>query len=82
MELISEDDLFSVLDLLWGARPKWRLIGLGLKISQADLNVIDRDNHDTDAKFRSMFEQWLKNGKNWTWDAIAMRGVVGPSCQM
>ena len=70
MALISEDDLFSVLDLLWDARPKWRCIGLGLKISQADLNVIDKDNQDTDDKFRSMFENWLKKGKYCTWDAV------------
>ena len=67
---LSEDDLFYILDQLWDARPKWRFIGLGLKISRSDLDVIDHGNSDDDSKFESMLGKWLRNGRDCTWDAL------------
>ena len=67
---LSEDDLFYILDQLWDARPKWRFIGLGLKISRSDLDVIDHGNSDDDSKFESMLVKWLRNGRDCTWDAL------------
>ena len=69
MEL-NEDDLYDVQDEIWDARSKWYNIGLGLKIPASDLDVIDKDRGDIEAKFRSMLLKWLRSGKACTWGAL------------
>ena len=64
---LTEDDLFDIQEKLWDARSKWKNIGLAIKIRNPDLDVIEQNNHDIDAKFRSMILHWLKNGKDCTW---------------
>ena len=68
--VLREDDLFEIQEELWDARPKWRTIGLGLKIRPPDLDVIDQNGEGIDAKFESMILKWLQNGKNCTWASI------------
>ena len=53
MEL-TEDDLDDIQNNMWSARAKWYNIGLGLRLLATDLDVIDKDKEDTDAKFRCM----------------------------
>ena len=69
-EVLREDDLFEIQEELWDARPKWRKIGLGLKIRPPDLNVIDGNDADIDTKFENMILKWLQNGKDCTWASI------------
>ena len=65
-----ELDLFELLDKTWKARAEWYNIGLGLKISENDLDVIDKDNPKIEGKFRGMLSFWRNNGKNCTWEAL------------
>ena len=67
---LKVDDLFEIQEQLWDARSKWRNIGLGLKISTSDIEVIDVNNGNVDDKFHSMILKWLQNGKNCTWGAL------------
>ena len=69
-KVLKEDDLFEIQEQLWDARSKWRNIGLGLKIRQPDIEVIDVNNGNVDDKFNSMILKWLQNGKNCTWAAL------------
>ena len=64
------DDLHEVQEAIWDARPKWKNIGLGLKIRPPDIEVIDENNGKIDDKFRTMILKWLQNGKNCTWVAL------------
>ena len=67
---LTKDDLFDIQENLWDARSKWRNIGLAIKIRHPDLDVIDQDNRDVDAKFQSMILLWLKNGRDCTWATL------------
>ena len=67
---LTEKDLFDIQENLWDARSKWRNIGLAIKIRNPDLEVIDQENRDIDAKFQSMILLWLKNGKDCTWATL------------
>ena len=69
-KVLKEDDLFEIQEQLWDARSKWRNIGLGLKIRQPDIEVINVNNGNVDDKFNSMILKWLQNGKNCTWAAL------------
>ena len=69
MEL-KEEDLSDIQDKLWDARIKWYNIGLGLGILASDLDVIENDGGDTEARFCSMLLKWLREGKNCTWEAL------------
>ena len=63
----NTDDIFAVQNKTWKARPKWRNIGLGLKISIEDLDVIIGDNENTGDKFQSMLCKWLQSGNLCRW---------------
>ena len=63
MEL-KEEDLSEVQDELCDARIKWYNIGLRLA---PDLDVIEKDGVDTEARFRSMLRKWLREGKILKW---------------
>ena len=67
---LTKDDLFDIQENLWDARSKWRNVGLAIKIRHPDLEVIDQENRDIDAKFQSMILLWLKNGKDCTWATL------------
>ena len=69
MEL-TEDDLGDIQDEAWDARAQWYNIGLGLRCSTGDLNVIDKERGDIEAKFRCMLLKWLHSGKHCTWEAL------------
>ena len=74
------DDLLEVQEAIWDARPKWKNIGLGLKIRQPDIEVINVNNgNNFDDKFQSMILKWLENGKNCTWgvlcEVLSLRSV-------
>ena len=77
MEL-KEEDLSEVQDELWDARIKWYNIGLRLGILAPDLDVIENDGGDTEARFRSMLRKWLREGKNCTWEAL-IKALSSPS---
>ena len=69
-KVLKENDLFEIQEAIWDARPKWKNIGLGLKISTSDIEVIDVNKGNVDDKFQSMILKWLQNGKNCTWAAL------------
>ena len=70
---LNTDDLFAVQNKTWKARSKWRNIGLGLKISIEDLDVINGDNENTGDKFQSMLCKWLQTSK---WKSMYMEDNV------
>ena len=69
-DVLKEDDIFEIIEVLWDARGKWRTIGLGLKISRSDLDIIKQNDADVDDQFRSMLLKWLQNGEECTWEAL------------
>ena len=69
MEL-KEDDIFEIQEEAWDARSKWSNIGLGLRLPPSDLDVIEKDQGDTDDKFSKMIRKWLRTGKNCTWESL------------
>ena len=69
MEL-KEDDTFEIKEAAWKARSDWFSIGLALRLPPPDLDVIEKDQRDTDDKFSKMIRKWLCTGKNCTWEAL------------
>ena len=67
---LKEANFFEIQETIWDARGKWRTIGLGLKISRSDLDVIKQNNADVDDQFGSMLLKWLQNGEECTWEAL------------
>ena len=67
---LAEKDLPLIQNKLWKARVKWYNIGLDLKLSPDDLDVIDKDKDDTDSKFRTMIFRWLRSGGSCTWEDL------------
>ena len=67
---LMELDLFELQQKTWKARAKWHNIGLGLKISEDELDVIDKDNDNIEDKFRGMLRYWRRNGENCTLEAL------------
>ena len=67
---LEEKDLNEVQTELWVARAKWRKIGLNLKILAGDLDVIEQDGSDVDAKFEKTILKWLRIGKTCTWNIL------------
>ena len=72
MELtqLTENDLGDIQEEAWDARAQWYNIGLRLRLSTTDLDVIDKDQGNTEAKFRCMLLKWLRSGKQCTWEAL------------
>lgn len=53
-------DLPIIMQKLWDARAKWKLIGMGLGIDSATLDVIERDNRGiVDDCFSKLLSTWL-----------------------
>ena len=69
MEL-TEDDLGDIQDEAWDARAQWYNIGLRLRLPATDLDVIDKERGDIEAKFRCMLLKWLRSGNHCTWEAL------------
>ena len=68
---VNIDDLDEIQDKIWDARPKWKNIGLALKIRKPDIDVIDKNKGDIDEIFQDMIVRWLENGENCTWAALS-----------
>ena len=68
---LRKEDLFTVHNELYDARAKWRIIGLGLKISPVDLDVIDQDKASTEEKLEAVIYRWLNNAKDCTWSKLS-----------
>ena len=54
------DNLGKVRDLIISAQTKWIDLGLELHIKMTELEVIEKDRHDVDSRFREMLRTWLK----------------------
>ena len=65
------NDFHEIQEIIWDARPKWKIIGLALKIRKPDIDIIDKNNGDIDEKFQDMIIKWLENGENCTWAALS-----------
>ena len=51
---------------------QWYNLGLGLHITPDSLDAIKQDNaHKTEDCFRAMLTQWLRDGHQPTWSALA-----------
>ena len=71
-QLLSTDDLDTVLDAVWDAKERWFYIGLKLGIKSDKLNVIKQDNDSVDNRFTAVLEEWLsRNEANRTWTSMA-----------
>ena len=69
---LEEKDLDEIQTELWNARAKWRKIGLKLKILPGELDVIEQDGSDVDAKFEKMILKWLRKGDECTWSILCV----------
>ena len=49
----------------------WQNLGLALDITLDTLEVIKQDNTKTEDCFRAMLIQWLRDGHQPTWNALA-----------
>ena len=62
--ILTEQDLYGLIDILKAAAPKWREIGGTLGILDSDLNIIQHTPLLTvegpSGYFREMLSQWLK----------------------
>ena len=67
---IKEDDLVTVLKFLTSRSVKWYTIGLYLKITPGELDVIKVDNPDTPTKLAKMIYTWIINSINCTWGVL------------
>ena len=67
---IKEDDFVSVLKFLTPRSVKWYNIGLYLKITPGELDIIKVDNPDTPTKLAKMIYTWIINSINCTWGVL------------
>ena len=68
--LIS-DNLADVRELTSEATPRWKELGLQLKLKPTSLDVIAMDSHDTRECFREMLREWLRMADpSPTWEAL------------
>ena len=66
-ENLSEKDADVVFEFLYDARVKWYELGLQLKVTTQDLDVIKLSSHN---KLLGMLKQWLRSAENTTWPHI------------
>ena len=68
--LIS-DNLAEVRELTIEATPRWKELGLQLKLKPTSLDIIAMDAHDTHDRFREMIRDWLRMADPPpTWEAL------------
>ena len=51
---------------------KWKQIGLMLKISQSELNIIQADHNNVKDCLQQMLSEWVNNAKRITWKQIVL----------
>ena len=69
---LSPNDLERVQNSIWEARVQWYNLGLGLHITPDSLDTIELANTGKpDRCFRAMLTQWLRDGHQPTWSALA-----------
>ena len=49
---------------------KWKQIGLILKISQSELDIIEADKNGVKDCLQKMLSEWVNNAKRTTWKQI------------
>ena len=79
---LTIDDLSEVIDEIWDARSKWKLIGLQLHFTMSDLEPIEKTKmKDIDDCFIEMLTRWLRRADPLpTWSALVAalkRRMVG-----
>ncbi len=69
--VLTDDDLQEVYEAVYEARDKWFNMGMALKLKVGSLNAIKAGSGDVDENCLNMLQEWLHNGTNKTWRAIA-----------
>ena len=73
--ILTVDDAHDVLEMMFGAREKWRRIGGVFRLSQSTLDNIESENKQNDDKLSNVIIQWLRKyggTENCTWTHVAM----------
>ena len=65
--ILSIEDLNTVQLFLKEVRYMWKLLGLGLGLDFATLEVIESDCPRTDDRFIQMLAKWLRNSNEACW---------------
>ncbi len=69
--LLNDDQLGTIFKEVYGAREKWRNIGLIIGVKIGDLKVIRADHRDVDDCCQEMLYKWLTNSSERTWRILA-----------
>ena len=72
---LTVDDAHDVLEMMFGAREKWRRIGGVFRLSQSTLDNIDAENSHNDDKLSNVIIKWLRKyggTEKCTWAHVAM----------
>ena len=59
------------MEELHEAKDRWLYIGMNLKVSVSSLNGIEHDQHNISDRYRKMLQEWLQNGDDRSWKALA-----------
>lgn len=62
-ELLGHHNMREVLDYFWIYRARWKLIGIQLGIDTSTLDVIEKDNHDSEDRLVKLISRWLHGNK-------------------
>ena len=70
--MLTEDDLYDVLNDLYGVRAKWHNLGGSLRVKEPTLAAIRAEHRDIPNDcFRAMLSYWLKQVKpRPCWNAV------------
>ena len=60
-----------LVDEVYDAKAKWKVLGLKLGFSIGELEAIDTMGLNVDNKLMTTLAKWLQSGKNGTWKDVA-----------
>ena len=68
---LSIEDLKEVMEELVEAKNMWFEIGIQLDVPINTLDSIKHDERETSKCYSKMLQEWLRNGKSRSWEALA-----------
>ena len=68
---LSIEDLKEVMEELVEAKNMWFEIGIQLDVPINTLDSIKHDEWETSKCYCKMLQEWLRNGKSRSWEALA-----------
>ena len=60
-----------LVDEVYDAKAKWKVLGLKLGFAIGELEAIDTMGLNVDNKLMTTLAKWLQSGKNGTWKDVA-----------